>query len=175
MTPSIQVRLESVLHGLRDVIVPAINPNEALALEQIGLIVAQLDMLVRQYPYADRFNRLCRDDARATAAEIVRAPQGGPRSLAAAAALARQLQIANDDPHADYIAIAEGIATLTTAACEDAGPEWRARLDGAVLAFVCRQNRRERVWVKDAGFDPDPAELPDLAMLCSPACAPAQA
>ena len=169
MTPSIAVRLESVLHGLRDVIVPAINPNEALAVEQIGLIVAQLDMLVRQLPHADRFHRLCRDDARATAAEIVRGPEGGPQSLAAADALAARLLVAHDDPHADYLAIAEGIATLTTAAYADAGPEWRARLDSAVLGFVCRQNRRERVWVKDAGFDPNPAELPDLVTLCAQA------
>jgi len=169
MTPSILVRLESVLHGLRDVIVPAIKPEEALAVEQIALIVAQLDMLVRQLPHADRFHRLCRDDARATASEITRDPEGGPQSLAAAAALAAALRVANDDPHADYIAIAEGIATLTTAACADAAPAWRARLDSAVLAFVCRQNRRERVWVKDAGFDPNPAELPDLATLCAQA------
>ena len=33
MTPSIEVRLESVLHGLRDVIFPAIKPGEALALD----------------------------------------------------------------------------------------------------------------------------------------------
>ena len=42
MTPSIAVRLESVLHGLRDVVIPAINPGEALAVEQSGLILAQI-------------------------------------------------------------------------------------------------------------------------------------
>ena len=167
MTPSIAVRLESVLHGLRDVIIPAINPAEALAVEQSGLIMAQLSMLLSQLPYAERYHRLCSDDARATAAELVKNPAGGPRSLAAAEALAAKLAAKDADAHADYLAIAEGIATLTTAAFADAEAGWRARIDSAVLAFSCRQNRRERVWFKAAGFDPDPAELPDLATLCA--------
>ncbi len=167
MTPSIMVRLESVLHGLRDVVIPAISPGEALAIEQSGLILAQLSMLLRQMPFADRYHSLCRDDARTTAAAIVQNPNGGPRSQAAAAALATLLAGANADPHTDYLAIAEGIATMTTAAAQDADADWRARVNGAVLAFSCRQNRRERVWVKEAGFDPDPAELPELAVMCA--------
>ena len=167
MTPSIEVRLVSVLHGLRDVIIPAIKPDEALAVEQSGLILAQLSMLVSQLPYADRYHRLCADDARATAALIVRDPAGGPASTAAAQALAALLPGEDADPHADYLALAEGISALTTAALEDGEASWRARLDSTVLAFVCRQNRRERVWFKSAGFDPDPGELPDLATLCA--------
>ncbi len=167
MTPSIEVRLTSVLHGLRDAIIPAINPDEALAVEQSGLILAQLSMLLLQLPYADRYHRLCRDDARATAAVIVDGAAGGLRSGAAAEALAALLAGADaDDPHAGYLALAGGIAALTIAAAEDAEPGWRARVDSAVLAFSSRQNRRERVWFKDAGFDPDPGELPDLATLC---------
>jgi hypothetical protein len=168
MTPSIEVRLQSVLHGLRDVVIPAINPSEALAVEQSGLILAQLSMLLRQLPYADRYHQLCRDDARATAAVIVEKPVGGPRSRAAAAALAALLAGADThDPHADYLELAGGIAALTTAAAEDAQPGWRASVHAAVLGFASRQNRRERVWFKDAGFDPNPGELPDLAALCA--------
>lgn len=167
MTPSITVRLESVLNGLRAAIIPAIDPNEALAIEQADLILAQLSMLQRQLPYADRYHRLCRDDAHATAAAIVQEPAGGPASVAAAAALAALLETADrDDPHAGYLELAGGIAALTTAAAEDAGPEWRKRIDGAVLPFASRQNRRERVWFQTAGFDPDPGELVDLAELC---------
>ena len=169
MTPSIEVRLASVLHGLRDVIVPAINPGEALAVEQSGLILAQLSMLLRQLPYADRYNRLCRNDAHATAAGIVQEPAGGPSSLAAARALAALLPGAGeDDPHAGYLALAGGIAALTAAVAEDAEPGWGGCVDAAVLAFSSRQNRRERVWFKESGFDPDPGALPDLAALCTP-------
>lgn len=166
MTPSIEVRLESVLHGLRDVIIPAINPDEALAVEQASMIVAQLGMLLRQVPYADRYHRLCRDDARATGAAIVQGASGGPRSRAAATALAALLPNGDCDPHADYLALAAGITSLTTAAAQDADAAWRAWIDSAVFAFACRQNRRERVWFVDAGFDPAPGELPDLATLC---------
>lgn len=168
MTPSIEVRLQSVLHSLRDVIIPAINPSEALAGEQSGLILAQLSMVLRQLPYANRYHRLCRADARITAAAIVQEPAGGPRSRMAVNALAALLPEADeDDPHAGYLALASGIAALTAAAAEDAEPGWGKRVDAAVLAFSSRQNRRERVWFKDSGFDPDPSELPDLADLCA--------
>lgn len=167
MTPGIAVRLESVLHGLRDAIIPAINPDEALAIEQAGLILAQLAMLQRQLPYADRYHRLCRNDARATAMIIVQAAAGGPISEAATKALVALLAAADaDDPHDGYLDFADRIAALTSAAADDGEPEWRARVDTAVLALACRQNRRERVWFKDAGFDPSPGELPSLATLC---------
>jgi hypothetical protein len=162
-----EVRLQSVLHGLRDVVIPAINPGEALAVEQSGLILAQLSMLLQQLPYADAYHRLCRDDARLTAAALVQDPAGGPRSRNAAQAIAALLTGADaDDPHADYLALAEGIATLTIAVTDDAEPGWHAHVKTTVLAFSCRQNHRERVWFKGAGFDPDPGELPDLAALC---------
>jgi hypothetical protein len=168
MTPSIEVRLESVLHGLRDVVIPAINPSEALAVEQSGLILAQLTMLLKQLPYADRYYRLCRDDAHTTAAVIVQEPMGGPNSLAAVEALAALLAGGDtDDPHADYLTLADGIAALTTSVAQDAVQGWRERVNAAVLAFAIRQNRRERVWFKDAGFDPDPGALPELAALCA--------
>lgn len=170
MTPSIEARLESVLHGLRDVIFPAINPNEALALEQSGLILAQLTMLLQQLPYADRYYRLCRDDARDTAAAIVQHAAGGARSRAAADALAALLTgEGTGDPHADYLALAGEISALTISVAQDAEPDWRSRVNATVLAFSIRQNHRERVWFKDAGFDPDPAELPNLAELCAAA------
>lgn len=168
MTPSIEIRIISVLHGLRDVIFPAINPDEALAVEQSGLILAQLNMLLKQLPYADRYHRLCRDDARSTAAAVVENIAGGPNSKAAAEALIAHLAAAvGEDPHADYLALAGGIAALTIAVTHDAEPEWRAQVNAAVLAFSSRQNRRERVWFKDSGFDPNPGELPDLATLVS--------
>lgn len=169
MTPSIEVRLQSMLHGFRDVVVPAIDPGEALAVEQAALIMAQLSALLKQLPYADRYHRLCRDDAQTTAAAIGQDAAGGPRSLAAAAALEALLASDSGNPHADYLALADGIAQLTTAATHDGEAHWRQRIDPPLLAFVCRQNRRERVWCKDAGFDPNPAELPDLAPMCSDA------
>jgi hypothetical protein len=168
MTPSIEVRLTSVLHGLRDAIIPAINPGEALAVEQSGLILAQLTMLLNQLPYADRYHQLCRDDARTAAASLMQGAAGGPHSLSAAKALTALLaEKGADDPHTDYLALAGGIATLTKAVADDGEPGWRAQVHAAVLAFSIRQNRRERVWFVDAGFDPNPAELPTLAALCA--------
>ena len=168
MTPSIDVRLESILHGLRDVVFPAINPNEALAIEQSGLILAQIAMLQRQLPYSERYHRLCLDDARATAALALQGVAGGPATRSAADGLIGLLATVDiADPHAGYLELAGGIAALTTAAADDGEQGWRAQANGAILDFATRQNRRERVWFKDAGFDAAPDELPDLATLCA--------
>jgi hypothetical protein len=162
MTPSITIRLESILHGFRDVIMPAINSQEVLAVEQAGLIMAQLSMLLRQLPHSDQYNRLCQDDAHETAVAIVREPDGGPRSRQAADALAKLSAKPSLNPHAGYLELAAGIASLTKAVAEDADPAWRTRVNAAVLAFSIRQNRRERIWFLDAGFDPNSAGLPEL-------------
>lgn len=164
MTPDLSIRIESVLHGLRDVIIPALRPDEALAHEQSGLILAQLNMVLAQLPYADRYHRQCRDDARETAAAVLGARQGGPVSLAAADTLAALADAApGNDPHADYQSVAEAIGALALALPVDGEAAWRAQAEPALLGFVCRQNYRERVWFKDAGFDPNPGELPTIA------------
>ena len=60
-------------------------------------------------------------------------------------------------------ALGHAIEELLRACARDGDPAYRAALDAAVLAFSIRQSRRSRSWFRDAGFDHNPAELPELA------------
>jgi hypothetical protein len=55
MTPSIELRLQSVLHGLRDVVMPAINPSEALAGRAIRPHPRAASDVAAAATYADRY------------------------------------------------------------------------------------------------------------------------
>lgn len=166
MTPNAEIRLTSVIHGLRDVIFPAIDPDQSLANEQSGLILAQLGMLLKQLPWITRYHALCRDDLRETAAGIAREPAGGAATNAAAAELAARLDDPPEaDPLADYRRIGFAVEALTYAVANDGEPGYRSRVDASVLAYGKRQVRRERIWFRDAGFDPRPEELPEIAAM----------
>ena len=138
MTPDVHIRLTSVSHGLRDVIVPAVDKGASLAQEQCGLVLAQLDMLLRQLPWIERYPALCRDDLRATVPEI-------------------------GDAQADYDRIGFGVEALVFAVARDGAPAYRARVDAEILRFSRRQNTRERTWFAGNGFDPRPEEIGSLA------------
>lgn len=166
MTPDVHIRLTSALHGLRDVIIPAVDPNESLAREQCGLVLAQLEMLLRQLPWIERYPALCRDDMRATAATLIDAPAGG----AATTDAVRRLSVLLDAPaladaQADYDRIGFGVEALVRAVAQDGAAEYRARVDAEVLRFGRRQNWRERSWFAGTGFDPRPEEVPELSTL----------
>ncbi len=165
MTPSADIRLRSVLHGLRDVILPAIDPGNSLANEQAGLIVAQLSMLLEQLPWLDRYERLCRDDLRETALAVVDGLRGGETTIAAGAAVSAALRDPADDVHADYNRVGLAVEGLVQAVAGDAEPACRARVEQAVFGFGRRQVHRERVWFAASGFDTRPDELVDIATM----------
>ena len=166
MTPDVHIRLTAVLHGLRDVIVPAVDPGASLAQEQCGLVLAQLDMLLRQLPWIERYPALCRDDLHATAVSIVDAPDGGAETREAAARLAALVAApALDDAQADYDRIGFGVEALVFAVARDGASGYRARVDAEVLRFGRRQNTRERTWFAGTGFDPRPEEISELGEL----------
>jgi hypothetical protein len=166
MTPSIEIRLTSVIHGLRDVVFPALDPQESLAQEQSGLILAQLEMLLKQLPYANSYHRLCLDDLKETAEAMLRKPAGGAETMEARSRLGQILSERTNNPHHDYQHIGAGIDVLVRAVARDGEAAYRARVDEAAFAFGKRQNWRERAWFRDAGFDPDPAGLPEIADMC---------
>lgn len=44
------IRLQSVVHTLEQVVIPAVDTTNSLAMEQCGLVLAQLRMLVAHMP-----------------------------------------------------------------------------------------------------------------------------
>ncbi|MET0545313.1 MAG: hypothetical protein ABWZ40_03295 [Caulobacterales bacterium] len=166
MTPNAEIRLISAIHGLRDVIIPAVDPGQSLAVEQSGLILAQLNMLLKHLPWLGRYQTLCKDDMRSAAQSIAQGAWGGPLTERAASKLASLLEeAACEDPQAEYNRIGFAVEALQHAVAKDGQAEYRTRVDAEMLAFSRRQVLRERTWFRDSGFDPHPEELAEIAAL----------
>jgi hypothetical protein len=174
MTPSADARIRSIINGLQDVIFPAVDQRESLATEQTGMVIAQLEMLIKQIPALHKYQTLCNDDMRGTANAIVEGCAGGSATRAACAALNSALTSKNDDLHEDYNRIGAAVEGVMTAMLEDAEPAWRERGEKLMLALACRQIWRERVWCRDSGFDAYPDELCEIDDMVSGRVLPPQ-
>lgn len=164
MTPNPIIRLQSVVHTLEQVVIPAVDTTNSLAMEQCGLVLAQLRMLVAHMPFIGEYHRLCLTDLAGTV-DGLPAVEGGPDSRAAVAALAtaRGLADREADPAVAFHALGRALDELIRAASRDGEPAYRRAVDADVLDFSIRQSRRSRSWFRDAGFDSKPEELPEIA------------
>lgn len=164
MTPNPIIRLQSVVHTLEQVVFPAVDNANSLAMEQCGLVLAQLRMLVAHMPFIGEYHRLCLTDLAATV-DGLPAGEGGPDSQAAIAALseARALADREADPAVAFHTLGRAVDELIRANARDGEPAYRSAADAAILAFSIRQSRRSRSWFRDAGFDSKPEELPEIA------------
>ena len=166
MTPNPVIRLTGVIQTLEHVVFPAVDQSNSLALEQCGLVLAQLRMLIGHLPWIGAYHQLCFDDIAATA-EALPAGEGGPVTLAAAQALAEALADARaqGDPLAGFHQIGTAIDDLLRAVARDGAPDYRRSAERAIFAFSQRQSLRARSWFREAGFDPAPGSVPDYAEL----------
>ena len=62
MTPDPIIRLASVVQTLEHVVVPAVDSGNLLAVEQCGVVLAQLRMLERHMPLIGAYHALCLTD-----------------------------------------------------------------------------------------------------------------
>jgi hypothetical protein len=166
MTPNPNIRLQSLVHTLEQVIFPAVDPANSLANEQCGLVLAQLRMLIRHMPYIGEYHLMCLEDIRDTIGQLPVA-SGAHLTIEADAALRRTREevMETGNPAAAYQALGKAFEALLRSAAEDGDTGYRYSLERMAFAFARRQARRERIWFKDAGFDPHPEELPELEQM----------
>jgi hypothetical protein len=159
MLPSIDLRIQNLIKALSQVVIPAIDPENALAREQAQLTIAHLHLIAAQWQKAPVFEAQSLSALRALAERLVAVSAGGAETLRAAAGLRAQL----DRP---YDELGRAVDRLIVAAAADGDAGFRAALDEAVLDYGAKQAFRERVWFAGSALDPDVAELPSIdAML----------
>ena len=168
MTPNPIIRLQSVVQTLEHVIVPAVDRENSLAIEQCGLVLAQLQMLIAHMPYIGEYHALCLADIVETS-EAIGSPAGGGRTFAAADALGEAVDNSSECADASHAFhnVGRAIDALLRAVALDGDAGFRRDVEQKVLAFSQRQSRRSRAWFRDAGFDPDPDGLPTLAEMAA--------
>lgn len=152
MIPEIDVQLAAVVKSLTDNVMPAIDPENRMAVEQIHLALATLGIVRQRLP--DLHPALRRDLAEAIAlARRIDADVGdGDAVLASPASSPQQIET-----HAR--ALKEAIAARIDAV-RGTGDE--AAVADAVLAAAEPASLRWRAWAIGMGFEPDPAAVPPL-------------
>ncbi len=170
-----QVQLQAVIKALSDVVLPAIDPDNKLAIEQGKLSIGLLALLAQQLPMQFRFD--CDELARliATSAELVRQAQGGAGTQAAVAALTeatRAARLALDaagaspaDIEAKVRALRAATGALVTEVHRDGDAACRPNIQQTVLAMSKEQGLRDRSMMLMQGWEPDPKAIPPLAEL----------
>jgi len=169
MTPSIPDRFDSMLQTLADIVIPAIDADNALAREQAQLVIAHLAMIKSQLPFADRFDREELESAVALAEQMLELAKGGEVTRAAAETLRQSLASANPD---DPLTRCEANRTVNAASEDlvravriDGEGEAASQIAKIVFDDANRKVMRDRIWFQDSGFDAERASLPGLNSL----------
>ena len=163
MLPNIDVRIANLIKAMEQVVLPALPRSERLARDQAMLVVGHLRMIAGQWKSALRFEQVTLDaliDLAEKLAGVVAAPFAG--RLADAAKTARAAD------RGSVVGLEQAYTALGTVIDEAilGGPDHVAFPPAAVdvlFEYGTRQARLERTWFKAIGFDPDRAELPEIA------------
>jgi len=170
-----QIQLQAVIKALSDVVLPAIDPDNQLAIEQGKLSIGLLALLAQQLPVQFQFD--CDELARliATAGTLATDAQGGAGTQAAVAALNeatlvadRCLDAARSSPadiEAQVRALRVATGTLISEVHRDGDAACRPKIQQTVLAMSKEQLLRDRSMMLMQGWEPDPKAVPPLADL----------
>jgi hypothetical protein len=159
------VALQAIVKSLIEVIVPAIDPQNKMAQEQVGLVIGLLSLLSDQMPktYAYDLDELERWTQLAKALKPV-----GDDSLASAAAQGSDV-LARAKAAPDELIEAVG---LLRAAIGEAAQRIAARPDAeshdgvrAILTASADQQLRERSWLLAQGWETAPNDVPAIESL----------
>lgn len=166
MNPDLDLRLQSLLKALSDVILPAIPVDQSLARDQTKLVIGHLTVIAAHWKHALNYELESLRLACALAAEL--ADMGLTSELrdelSAAVARANTLDRSDyDDVSASHRTLKQILARVI--AGDDSGALMPPALKNAVLRYSTVQARRERIWHRGAGLDPDAATLPPLNSL----------
>lgn len=169
------VALRAMIKSLSDVVLPAVDPTNKLALEQLQVSIGLLSLMEQRLPLSFRFD--CDELRRLLgfAAELSQVASAGglaPDALrdleAAAADGAEVLQRAQADPAEVLAAVralrAAGSGLVSVAYPALAGAD-RAALERCVLTMSEAQLLRDRAWVLPQGWEPHPDALPPISAL----------
>ena len=166
MNPDLDLRLQSMLKALSDVILPAIPVDQSLARDQAKLVMGHLTVIAAHWKHALNYEL-----------ENLRLACGLAGELAGMNlenALRDELSIAVAQADAldrsDYDAVSAAHRELKriidrVVSADHSRAPMPAALMNAVLRYSARRATRERIWHRGAGLDPDTATLPSIASL----------
>jgi len=173
MRPEIQIA--SAIKAMNDVVIPAIDPANKLAVEQSQLIIGLLSLLRSQLPLQFRFDRdeLGRlrgcvqllSEISATDAGVQAALQQLAASNHAAAAVLEHCTVDPAELTDSVRALREAMGKVVSTAARTNDLAVQLRIEKLILDMSKEQLLRDRALMKIQGWEMDPAALPDIEAL----------
>ncbi len=156
MVPNHTLRLQAMLRAMTEVIIPALDPSQRLALDQAQILTGNLRLLIDQTGKTGDYDRVelaeTRSLGRALAHLLARPADRFDGPAPAGEADLRDLLLATK----------QATDELIRAALAADDPDIRSAANGLVLDQAERQLLRERVWFRAAGFEIAPEALPTM-------------
>ena len=173
-----EIQIKSMIKALTDVVLPAVDPVNQLAVEQTRLVIGMLSLMATQLPVQYQFDRdeLTRllDCARGLLTEQASEPayanalqQLAERHRAGAEVLERALI----DPATLLQAVHElraATSDLVAAVPATHDAALIGRVEGAVMAAAKEQLLRDRSLLLPQGWELDPGAIPSIESLLAP-------
>lgn len=173
MRPAIQ--LQSIMKSMKDTVLPAIDPNNKLALEQAQLILGMLNIMSHRLDLEYRYDRDELERLLGFATHLQQRTRGGPQTRAALLELeaaAAQGKDVLDRAQAERSELLRAVRSLRSMVGEvieavfvDGEPASKDAARNAVLSNAKEQLLRERSWLIMQGWEADPAEVPPIESL----------
>jgi len=173
MRPDIQIT--SVIKAMTDVVIPAIDPANKLAVEQSQLIIGLLSLLKFQLPIQFRFDldelgRLCTS---ATALSQIASTDANTRStlneLANSSNTAAQVLDQFQRDPAELIhhirTLRQDMSNVVDAAAASTDIQAQLQAEKLILSMSKEQLVRDRALVKMQGWEMTPGDIPEIEAL----------
>jgi hypothetical protein len=168
------LRLKSMEKAMADVIVPALEGSNALAVEQAYFVLFHIRLIATQFDKDLHFKLAELREIASCAHELIEAfppsptgaagtPVARTRELLGASAACRSLQVPSRDEVTEMIRKLKGaVDVLLRDALAGKDPAVARAATLITMRYSERDVTRRRVWVKDAGYDLEAASLPAL-------------
>lgn len=168
------IQLRAAIKALKDTITPAIDPDNKLAADQLGMVIGALQFVEQTLPLQFQFD--CNELGRLLelAAAMQRAAHGcGQDGMMsdvrrAAEAGATIFNHAKVDPAEVLSAVRDlraACGAATTASFQREERVLSKAITQTVLAYSKQQTLRDRSWLQGLGFESPGAEIPPIAKL----------
>jgi hypothetical protein len=170
-----QLQIQSMCKSLSDVVLPAVDPQNKLAQEQIRLVIGMLGLMAKQLPLQFRFD--CDELARLVgfSRELQGLARGGDQTAAsvaslasattAAAAILERAKVSPGDVEHAVRSLRSASGSVVTDVFHDGEKRAQESVQQCVLAMSKEQLLRDRAWLISQGWEPDPKSVPDIATL----------
>ena len=172
MVPTIASRLRNLIKSMHEVLLPALDPDHAIAQEQGKLVLGSLHLILSQIDFAHAYEVVEARAMSAHARDLATTLERDPAALNLVHQIRRDLQAqlaAIENPltplcelQAENSRLREHLHALITAAQASTDLALRRAVERKVLEFGEHQLARERSWVAATNFDP-PGSLPTIS------------